>query len=225
MATIHAIDNATGLLPYTSKQYHKLLRLSQAALLALKVEVRARCHFFLQPFTDWNYHQESDSMEPSPFVTQYNADVARFHSMICQHLRPSAYALLFDTIPELVAHHLIHKLPHIPNQCINSIGIKQLRRNLFALQQNLATMAGNQEECFNRVRKYYELLTLTSKELLRRVHQGHEGVMFTLGQYEAILSIKTELHTPNSHDLSQLRTLHHQHMFKKPEAQGQAPDT
>ena len=74
-------------------------------------------------------------MEPSPFVTQYNADVARFHSMICQHLRPSAYALLFDTIPELVAHHLIHKLPHIPNQCINSIGIKQLRRNLFALQQ------------------------------------------------------------------------------------------
>ena len=67
--------------------------------------------------------------------------------------------------------------------------------------------------------------SLLHQELLRRVHQGHEGVMFTLGQYEAILSIKTELHTPNSHDLSQLRTLHHQHMFKKPEAQGQAPDT
>ena len=65
-----------------------------------------------------------------------------------------------------------------------------MSRNVFALQQAMASLGTAREELFDRVRRYYELLNATEEDILAGIGAtlSHSD-LFTLKEYRRVLEL------------------------------------
>eukprot|EP00667_Euglena_gracilis_P001664 EG_transcript_1664 len=191
-------------------QHRRLGTLGEVATLALVVEARARCCHLLAGFAAHSYHQDTESLEPHGFVRRFGEDVTRLRSIAQQHLSRATQRLLLGTLPALVCGRLLHHLPAVPDKWVNRLGVRALRRDLFAIQQSMAGIEGASEECFGRVWQYYEMLTMTTQAILHTLETAPAAAPppFSLPEYEAMLALRTDHRAPAPDDLARLRALY-----------------
>ena len=83
-------------------------------------------------------------------------------------LQPHKIQYVFEGVSHLVAAILISSAATIKK--INSNGVKKMCRNIFAIQHTLtASITGRRELALDHAKNFYELFTLTPKELLSNI--------------------------------------------------------
>ena len=109
------------------------------------------------------------------------------------YLPKSKVLYLFHRISTLIANLLIEYLPIMKK--FSEQGIKKIKRNIFALQQNITNIVVAKDMNWNdSVRRYYDLLNLTQKELIEKVSENKK--YFTFDQYKQLFLIETPYHPP-----------------------------
>src|SRR5690606_2336319 len=104
---------------------------------------------------------------------------------------------LFHRISNLIANLLIEYLPIMKK--FSKQGILKINRNIFALQQNITNIIVGKDLNWNdSVRRYYNLLNLTQKELFEQVSENKK--YFTFDQYKQLFLIETPYHPALSED-------------------------
>lgn len=164
--------------------FHQIFKeISMKCLYSLKIDLRARCFYYLDSIKNSNYFCQEDATEPEIFVTKFNQDLERFDQLLLKYL-PNQREYLFQGTSLLVSQILIQILPKMKCKIFNKYGINLMKRNTFALQQNLSNFEKNIN--YDHVRRYYDLLNLSEKELIQNVVEKEPE--FTLEQYKAILT-------------------------------------
>lgn len=113
------------------------------------------------------------------------------------YLPKSKVSYLFHRISNLIANLLIEYLPIMKK--FSKQGILKINRNIFALQQNITNIIVGKDLNWNdSVRRYYNLLNLTQKELFEQVSENKK--YFTFDQYKQLFLIETPYHPALSED-------------------------
>jgi hypothetical protein len=85
--------------------------------------------------------------------------------IIFSPLPPCRY--IYGGLPRLLSNILISALSRLEG--INKNGVQKMIRNVFALQQNLTNYIPFDQEPFDRVRRFYELLNMKPDEVRCRL--------------------------------------------------------
>lgn len=182
----------------------KFRALSENILIALRLEFRVRCHYFLRGVRDVSYAASEWHDEPDFFIAQYNKDLAMADDVLTAFLPPLKIRYLFSGLPRLLARILIQSAKHI--SAINANGVARMLRNVSALAQNLSNVVEVAELSeFERVRVYYELLNLGENRLMQ-VLADH---VFTFGADECreLVALLSPGRKPSQRTLLVLETL------------------
>ena len=147
--------------------------LADVCLLVLHLEVRVHCFFYLMPL--WRggtgptqFFGGLDSTDPSQEIIQLNKDLLAVEDALDTSLQPHKIQYVFEGVSHLVSAILISSAATIKK--INSNGVKKMCRNIFAIQHTLtASITGRRELALDHAKNFYELFTLTPKELLSNI--------------------------------------------------------
>jgi hypothetical protein len=169
-------------LEFFSKAYQEL---SFKCLFSVKIELRTRCFYYLDSMKSSNYFCSEEATEPELFVTKWNRDLEKIASILDRYVPSKSKNYLLNGIGLLTGEILIAILPKLRCKIYNGYGINLMKRDTFALQQNLSNFCDASELNFDKVRRYYDLLKLSEKELFHIV-SGLEPE-FSLNQFKAIL--------------------------------------
>eukprot|EP01063_Lacrimia_lanifica_P017589 TRINITY_DN24638_c0_g1_i1.p1 TRINITY_DN24638_c0_g1~~TRINITY_DN24638_c0_g1_i1.p1 ORF type:complete len:1450 (+),score=516.33 TRINITY_DN24638_c0_g1_i1:269-4351(+) len=168
--------------------HSKLMLLSRAAFFILQLDLMVRTACLLD-CRHASYDHECDTTEPDEFIVSFNRDIRRLDVLYREYLPPPKQMFLTQCYPLAVSYNLIRGVALMKNKHVTEFGVGRLRRNVFALQQNLAllvTDVAQSDEWFVRVRRYYELLTLAPAELTERREQLRAvGVAYTEREFMA----------------------------------------
>jgi hypothetical protein len=174
--------------------------LSDQCLHNIYVDFRIQTCYFLDGISR-SYVYAAEDRQPDIRVVELNQSLATAFQQLQVFLPPTKLKYLLGGLPTLMSSLLIESLKsHI--EAINRNGVVKMIRNVFSLQQNLTGMTTFNEEPFDKVRRYYELLNLNIEEVYQFVAQHHhvdDQGSYTLNQYRTILEL---IANPRSRSLS-----------------------
>ncbi|KAJ1964099.1 exocyst subunit [Dipsacomyces acuminosporus] len=162
-------------------RYHSL---SVQCLMALRVEVRAHCTYYLDLATrEGDYFLDGDTPEPDQYIQALNADISTIEEKMETCLPTDKLNLVFGGISILMSHILIANTRYI--KLINDAGDRKMIRNILALQQNLTNIALPEESGLDKARKFYELYALGADGILK--HVAENGALFAFESYRRLI--------------------------------------
>lgn len=164
---------ALGLLPAAPKfsapiidAMARIKELAEKCLIALRVEYRVRCFYYLDGLRKSSWMFDADQNRPDQCVIEFNADLMESHEVFYVYLPTAKIRYVYGTLPRLISSILISALGRLEN--FNRSGVMKMIRDVFSLQQTLTNVITFDPEPLDRVRRYYELLLLTPEEVFQR---------------------------------------------------------
>ncbi|KAK5580964.1 hypothetical protein RB653_000991 [Dictyostelium firmibasis] len=171
--------------------------LSKRCLLALRIEYRIHCFYFLEGFKRAQYMCEEERTDPDSFIVELNKDLSASEEMMSIYLTSDKCNFLFSGIAKLIGKLLISKLVHVNS--INDNGVAKLCKNVFTLQQNLSNIIVKREIFFDRIRQFYQALS-AEDELLNYLLEKMSQPFFSLEEGKIIIDFlqRTKRISPNA---------------------------
>ncbi|EGC33575.1 hypothetical protein DICPUDRAFT_36520 [Dictyostelium purpureum] len=171
--------------------------LSRRCLIALRIEYRIHCFYFLEGFKRTQYVCEEERTDPDSFIVELNRDLMKNEESMSGSLPSDKCNFLFSGIAKLIGKLLIARLSHI--RSINGNGIAKLCKNVFTLQQNLSNIIVKREIFFDRVRQFYQALSV-EEDLLNYLLEKLNQPFFSLEEGKIIIDFltNTKIISPNS---------------------------
>jgi hypothetical protein len=105
-------------------------------LLALRIDLRCRCFIHLRTTRKSKYKLDTPAINPEGFVIRWGRVLQRLTCLLKRCLPAEKFTFVLSGLPAIMAavlHH--HSGIHEGNAMINDLGILQMWRNVFALQQ------------------------------------------------------------------------------------------
>ncbi|KAN0041505.1 hypothetical protein ACTFIV_004046 [Dictyostelium citrinum] len=171
--------------------------LAKRCLLALRIEYRIHCFYFLEGFKRAQYMCEEERTDPDSFIVELNKDLSASEEMMSIYLTSDKCNFLFSGIAKLIGKLLISKLVHVNS--INDNGVAKLCKNVFTLQQNLSNIIVKREIFFDRIRQFYQALS-AEDELLNYLLEKMSQPFFSLEEGKIIIDFlqRTKRISPNA---------------------------
>ncbi|KAG2391783.1 hypothetical protein C9374_013268 [Naegleria lovaniensis] len=180
--------------------YDKIVSIYNDCLLAIKIDLRIRCFYYIDRGFSENIKEAAYDCEeqidlPESFVEEFNKDMHGIHRALSTHLSEDKMTYVFGglgkfvsdlLIGTLVSHCTSSKEPTIPN--FSKVGVEIMKRNITALQQQISAITQKHEQHFNFALEFYNLLLLEKIQLLYHVKSV---TRFTKQQYLAAFRIIT----------------------------------
>ena len=180
----------------------QLRKLSRRLLGQLKVDVQARCFYFLASMKQSSYEIGDGLTLPENFVLNFNRNLLTLRETMMTYLGPLKTRFLLDGLEQLIPWIVMNSVPHLQHRFFNSNGIGRMQRNLIALQQGLANILPQLRETitqrFDRARKFFEMLLLKERELMVVFENPQLKDMFTFEEWLIIAESSTECRDPCS---------------------------
>eukprot|EP01122_Echinamoeba_exundans_P013216 TRINITY_DN5727_c1_g1_i1.p1 TRINITY_DN5727_c1_g1~~TRINITY_DN5727_c1_g1_i1.p1 ORF type:complete len:1196 (+),score=222.83 TRINITY_DN5727_c1_g1_i1:69-3656(+) len=185
---------ALGLLPAAPKfsapivdLLARIKELSEKCLIALRVEYRVRCFYYLDGLRKSSWSFDANANKPDQCVLEFNSDLAESHEVFYVYLPTAKIRYVYGTLPRLISSVLISALTRLEN--FNRSGVMKMIRDVFSLQQTLTNVITFDPEPLDRVRRYYELLLLTPEEVFQQIQEnlGEPWKLFTFPEYRTVL--------------------------------------
>jgi exocyst complex component 4 len=163
--------------------------LSSECLRTLRVEMQLASIFHLQSMAGRHYLREQDAEEPEDFIVALTSQIQRIAEEMAPYMPSLKRSYIFGGICSVSAAAFIKAMTNM--EAINMLGVRQVNRNCIALQQALASLVASSgeflEERLDRVRTYYDLLTIPFEALIALVPEN--DAIFSLPEYTALLKV------------------------------------
>ncbi|KAG0618847.1 hypothetical protein M758_4G095100 [Ceratodon purpureus] len=163
--------------------------LSSECLRTLRVEMQLVSIFHLQSMGGRDYLREQDAEEPEDFIVALTSQIQRIAEEMAAYMPSLKRSYIFGGICSVSAAAFIKAVTNM--EAINMLGVRQVNRNCIALQQALASLVASSgeflEERLDRVRTYYDLLTIPFEALIALVPEN--DAIFSLSEYTALLKV------------------------------------
>jgi len=172
--------------------------LSRKCLVALRIEYRVHCFYFLEGFKKTSYLCEEERTDPDNFIVDLNKDLSSNEEVMSMYLGSDKCHFLFGGIAKLIGKLLIARLGSIKQ--INDNGVGKLCKNVFTLQQNLSNIIVKREIYFDRVRQFYQSLA-SEDETLNYILEKFYVPFFSLEEGKLILDFLTSTKRVSSNAL------------------------
>ncbi|XP_024372095.1 exocyst complex component SEC8 isoform X2 [Physcomitrium patens] len=167
----------------------KYRMLSCECLQTLRVEMQLATIHHLQSMAGRHYVRDQDAEEPEDFIVALTSQIQRVAEEMAAYMPPSKRSYIFGGICSVSAAAFIKAVTNM--DAINMLGVRQVNRNCIALQQALASLVASSgeflEERLDRVRTYYDLLTIPFEALIALVPEN--DAIFSLTEYSALLKV------------------------------------
>ncbi|XP_024391449.1 exocyst complex component SEC8 isoform X3 [Physcomitrium patens] len=164
--------------------------LSNECLRTLRVEMQLVSTFHLQGMAGRHYLRDQDAEEPEDFVVALTSQIQRIDEEMAAYMPTLKRIYIFGGVCSVSAAAFIKAVMNI--EAINMLGVRQVNRNCIALQQALASLIASSEEFLeerlDRVRTYYDLLTIPFEALIALLPEN--DAIFSLSEYAALLEVK-----------------------------------
>jgi hypothetical protein len=184
-----------------SQTMNELGRLGRMCLFAVRSELRAICMYHLDlAFREGHYHP-IDGLDylhdggPDPHVDRLCAALIVFQEAVkAASIDKPTFNFIFSGLPVHVEHLLVHNVKYIRGPISKrDPRLRVLGENLRALEQIIQavsegggdTMGGG----FKRARAYYDLLGMSTVQMMQVLEETKDHPAFTLSEYQAILKL------------------------------------
>ncbi|ETO09428.1 hypothetical protein RFI_27950 [Reticulomyxa filosa] len=135
-------------------------------LVIIRVELRAQCTYFLTHIANQSYVLYEPSKKPQGFIIDLNKLLIKAEFELNQCLPEHLVKFLFLELSYFLYNVLVQLIINIQHKRINKLGAKQLRRNIFSLQQTLTTITQKpQDKTFQKLHHFLELSQKTLEEI------------------------------------------------------------
>jgi exocyst complex component 4 len=144
----------------------QLRELARRALLALQLDLRARCHAALGQLARQSFQLEEEPSLPDGPVLELCRELWSSAESLSWQLGAGKAARIFRGLSHLLGDGLVSLVPRLPR--LNRYGLQKLSRDAFALQQALAALQPQapREDRFDRARRYFDLVSLPDEDLV-----------------------------------------------------------
>ncbi|TPP55978.1 Exocyst complex component 4 [Fasciola gigantica] len=174
----------------------ELNRLSEACLLMTYLEVRIQAynHFGGLP-QNVSYWCPVDDVDVDKYVTDYLMYLEHVQDMLVHTFSRHKFRFIFDGLGDFISQLLLRLIPRIPR--MNTNGNKKMCRNVYRLQQALASLTETHESDLIRVKQLYELFHLTPENVVNRLME--QGVAFDQSVYRDLLYLYQRSHPTHAY--------------------------
>ncbi|XP_020700999.1 exocyst complex component SEC8 isoform X1 [Dendrobium catenatum] len=177
----------TKTLTSLADEYRKL---AIDCLKVLRLEMQLETIFHMQEMASREYLEDQDAEEPDDFIISLTSQITRRDEEVAPFVAEWKRNYIFGGISSIAANTSVQVLGEMKS--INLLGVQQICRNSIALEQALAAIPSMDNEAvqqrLDRVRTYYELLSLPFEALLAFI-TDHE-YLFTPKEYSNLLKVK-----------------------------------
>ncbi|OON16965.1 hypothetical protein X801_07204 [Opisthorchis viverrini] len=145
----------------------ELTRVADACLLMVYLEVRIQAynHFGGLP-ENVNYSCPVDDVDADKYVTDFLVYLERVQDLLMHTFSRHKFRFIFDGLGDFISQLLLRLVPTIPR--MNRNGNRKMCRNVYRLQQALASLTETHESDLIRVKQLFELFHLTPEVSYRR---------------------------------------------------------
>lgn len=155
-------------------------------LLALHLEVRARCFHYLLTFSSREICVESSFIQDlDTAVKSLTSDLLQIDEVLLPILTPKEFKYVFEGLGELVASLMILIVSNMNK--INETVVSKIDRNIFIIQCCLANITMVREVSLERARQFIDLLKSTHEEILDQIVE--EGPRFNEQEYVSVFRL------------------------------------
>lgn len=167
-------------------------------LLALHLEVRARCFHYLLTFSTHEICVESSFIQDlDTAVKSLTSDLLQIEEVLLPILTPKEFKYVFEGLGELVASLMILIVSNMNK--INETVVSKIDRNIFIIQCCLANITMAREVSLERARQFIDLLKSTHEEILDQVVE--EGPRFNEREYASVFRLISSSATGSPQEL------------------------
>ncbi|CAH8526435.1 unnamed protein product [Schistosoma turkestanicum] len=170
----------------------ELNRFSEACLLMTYLEVRIQAYnsFGTLP-DDVIYWCPLDDVDVDKYVTDFLGYIEQVKDLSIHTFSRHKFRFIFDGLGDFISQLLLRLIPQIER--MNSNGNKKMCRNVYRLQQALATLTETHESDLIRVKQLYELFFLTPEAVVNRLME--HGIAFDHTVYANLLHLYRRSHS------------------------------
>lgn len=155
-------------------------------LLALHLEVRARCFHYLLTFSSCEICVESNFIQDlDTAVKSLTSDLLQIDEVLLHILTPKEFKYVFEGLGELVASLMVLIVSNMSK--INETVVSKIDRNIFIIQCCLANITMVREVSLERARQFIDLLKSTHEEILDQIVE--EGPRFNEREYISVFRL------------------------------------
>ncbi|XP_024537637.1 exocyst complex component SEC8 [Selaginella moellendorffii] len=155
--------------------------LSSECLRTLRIEMQLQAIHYLQSMTGRVYVSDHDAEEPEDFIVSFTSQITRWDEEMTFYISSAKRNYAFGGICGVAATAFVKALNDM--SLVNVFGVRQICRNCIALQQALAALSSTDadmvQQRLDRVRTYYELLTMPFEALIAFVNEHDSEFSFT----------------------------------------------
>ncbi|KAF8898925.1 exocyst complex component sec8 [Infundibulicybe gibba] len=162
-------------------------QLSELILHTIRIDIRCRSIYYLNSaLRQGDYSIEYEAGEPDPHTTDLNTELGQCHDLASIHLPGKERLFIFASIGYLMEETLISNAQYLRRP--TNFGIKNIMRNILALQQSIKTITNDQRNTeFDRVKEYYSLFFMPPQDMLQRIRNKQA---FNFDEYQTMLNMQ-----------------------------------
>ncbi|CAL8099191.1 unnamed protein product [Calicophoron daubneyi] len=176
--------------PFLSRA-QELNHLSEVCLLMIYLELRIQAYNHVGRLPpDVTYLCPVDDVDVDKYVTDFLSYLEQVQDMLVHTLSRHKFRFIFDGLGDFISQLLLRLIPQIPR--MNANGNKKMCRNVYRLQQALASLTETHESDLIRVKQLYELFHLTPEAVVNRLME--QGVAFDEKVYRDMLELYQRSH-------------------------------
>ncbi|CAH8560669.1 unnamed protein product [Schistosoma mattheei] len=170
----------------------ELNRFSEACLLMTYLEVRIQAYNYFGTLPDGvTYWCPLDDVDVDKYVTDFLGYIEQVKDLSIHTFSRHKFRFIFDGLGDFISQLLLRLIPQIER--MNSNGNKKMCRNVYRLQQALATLTETHESDLIRVKQLYELFFLTPEAVVNRLME--HGIAFDHAVYANLFHLYQRSHS------------------------------
>eukprot|EP00698_Gefionella_okellyi_P019585 TRINITY_DN6020_c0_g1_i1.p1 TRINITY_DN6020_c0_g1~~TRINITY_DN6020_c0_g1_i1.p1 ORF type:complete len:762 (+),score=190.40 TRINITY_DN6020_c0_g1_i1:477-2762(+) len=177
-----------------------LKRISRVCVLALAAELRCHCIFGAQEVRKGQYCTDDTAAEPEPFVVELNRHLATTADRLAAMLPRATVEFLLSGLGRTLSRAVVQAAKDVTR--INANGVQKICRNLSALQQNLSNIVSSDDQLFERVRQFFELITGGEDEII--AHAAANTKFFMLRDYKWVSEMRSPRRKHNEQTMQEV---------------------
>ncbi|KAH8872521.1 Exocyst complex component 4 [Schistosoma japonicum] len=170
----------------------ELNRFSEACLLMTYLEVRIQAFNYFGALPEGvTYWCPLDDVDVDKYVTDFLLFIEQVKDLSIHTFSRHKFRFIFDGLGDFISQLLLRLIPQIER--MNSNGNKKMCRNIYRLQQALATLTETHESDLIRVKQLYELFFLTPESVVNRLME--QGTAFDHKVYANLFHLYRRSHS------------------------------
>lgn len=174
-----AIDNISGVTECLTKLVKGYEELADVCILALHLEARARCFYYLFPLKEDRksilQHKSEDLRD----------NLLKMDEILVSFLLPKKFQYVFVGLGELISSILMSSVTSMSG--MGEQILKKIQHDIIILQQCLASITLSREIALNKARHYFDLFYNSVDEILNTIVE--HGPRFQEHEYVAVIKV------------------------------------